>query len=126
MTQLILDGIVLPESVKDGYAVENDFDNVELEMISRRTVRELRKPVWKIRYQYGYFDTETRNALISACEKGKNEPITCGFIIPENEDMQYSEFWVETYKRPVFAWSRDGKPLWMDFSVELKEVRPHD
>ena len=84
MTQLILDttgyNLVLPESVKGGYVVEEQALSVDVEMITGRIVRQLRGNAWHITYQYGLFDDDTKNKLISVCRKGKGQAITCGFL----------------------------------------------
>lgn len=132
MTQLILDGVVLPESQKGGYTVEKTSLDVEVQMVTGRIVRELRGKVWTVKYQYGYFDDETKNRVIAACEKGQTTPITCGFLPQEsNGELIYSNFFVTNFKRPKFAWSRNassGKivPVWGDFNIELREVAPSD
>lgn len=147
MTQLILDttgyNIVLPESVKDGYKVYKEELASEVQMISGRMVKELRGNVWHISYQYGFFDDATKNNLISACEKGKAQSITCSFLTPDSTGaLTTSRFLVTTFNYPKFMWSRnvmqqqteDGTiteisvpvPMWGDFSVELREVKPSD
>ncbi len=128
MIQLILDGIEMPESRNGGYTASKTPLSVDVEMISGRLVRELRGTVWTISYQYGYFTPDTMHRIISACEKGRREAITCGFLIQESEEeaLTYSEFLVVNFKRPQFMWSKDGKPLWADFSMELREVNPSD
>ena len=138
MTQLVLDGIALPEAIKDTYKAYKDDLGVELQMISGRTVKEVRDSVWRISYSGGYFDPDTKNALLAACEKGKREPIRCGFLRAEedSENLIYGDFWVKSYKRPKFAWSTTEqvgevgnvqtvvRPLWVGFAVELRGVRP--
>lgn len=140
MTQLILDvngtAVQLPESRNGGYTVQKNSLGVDVQMISGRTVREVRGSVWVISYQYGFFDTEMKNKVIAACEKGRREAITCGFLKQESDDgtLAYSDFFVSSFTRPKFMWSRqkteDGEevsvPLWADFTVELKEVAPSD
>lgn len=139
MTQLILDtegyNITLPESIKGGYRAERLPLSVDVEMITGRLVRELRGSVWTVAYQYGYFSDADKNALIAACEKGRREPITCGFLAPESSGaLTYSQFIVTNFKYPTFFWSRLKEansetvpvPMWGDFSVELREVEPSD
>lgn len=137
MTQLILDlsgnAIYMPESVKRYRAWEED-GGAEVEMISRRTVRELRGNIWRVSYQYGYFNDEEKERVIESCMKGRRTPIRCAFLPPRSNDMRESEFFVTSFTWPTFQWSRiiteGGKeksvPVWADFSVELREVRPHD
>lgn len=141
MTQLILDvggyDLVLPESIKGGYLAERRPLFVDVEMVTGRMVRELRGTVWVVSYQFGFFGEEMKNNLISACEKGKRQPITCGFLPPESSGtLQYSDFFVTDFKRPKFMWSRQQTndatgvtapvPMWADFSVSLREVKPSD
>lgn len=138
MTQLILDtdgyNVVLPESQKDGYKVQFTPLHEDVEMITGRLVRELRGNVWVIGYQYGWFDTEMKSRVISACEKGKREPITCAFLTPDSGGtLSTSRFWVTAFNYPKFFWStrligdrQTPYPLWGDFSLTLREVRPGD
>ncbi len=139
MTQLILDttgyNMILPESIKGGYVVEEQALSVEVEMITGRIVRQLRGNAWHITYQYGFFDDDTKNKLISVCRKGKEQAITCGFLPPDSSGtLLYSNFLVMAFTYPKFMWSQmlpgengdTARPLWGDFSLELREVRPHD
>lgn len=135
MTQLILDAtgqaVVLPESRKGGYTAQYTPLHEDIEMISGRLVRELRGNVWVLGYQYGYFKQEMKNRVIAACERGKRAPITCAFLKPDSDgELSNSLFWVMSFNYPKFFWSRDdnGKPvpLWGDFSLTLREVRPSD
>lgn len=139
MRQLIIDGMPLPESQKGGYTVGVEDLSVDIKMISGRLVRELRGAAYTIAYQYGFFDDAEKNQLLSILEKGRRQPITCGFILPDcnddTEELVFSEFLVTKIKQPVFKWSRltdlesggtVAKPVWADFSFELREVNPHD
>lgn len=139
-----LDGnaIYLPESVKRYRAWEEDGGE-QIEMISRRLVLESRGNIWRVSYQYGYFDGETKNKVIESCIKGRKQPIRCLFLPPNSNDMIASDFFVMSFTSPKFMWSRvvpvdgevtdDGEiiteksvPIWADFGLELREVRPHD
>jgi hypothetical protein len=135
LIQLILDtggnNIVLPESRNGGYYPRKEPLSQEVQMISGRLVKELRGNVWVISYQYGYFNDDTRKKLIESCEKGRRTPITCAFLPQEGDELLTKNFFVTDYKRPKFQWSRlagEDKtvPLWADFSVELREVKPSD
>lgn len=140
MTQLILDSngaaVQLPESKKGGYTAQESELSVDVEMVSGRTVREVRGAVWVLSYQYGYLTTEQKDKVLAACQKGARGTIQCGFLTQESNDgaLQYSDFIVTSFTRPKFMWSRiisaDGEettiPMWADFKVDLREVRPHD
>lgn len=98
----------------------------EVEMISGRKVREIRGYSWYISYQYGIFDDNTYIDLIKICEKGMREPINCTFLIQENDKLINQKFWVETYERPRFMFSREGKAVWLNFSVQLIGANIYD
>ena len=130
MTQLILDttenNFVLPETMRGAYNIREVDLGTNIEMISGRTVKEIRGRAWEISYQYGYFADMDKDVFISACKKGVGTPISCSFLVPENNSFLTSEFWVTSFTRPKFMWSSDGKALWGDYTVTLREVRPHD
>jgi len=132
MVQLILDvggtyEFTLPESIKENYTAVKIPLATTAQMISGRTVRELRGNVWQVSYQYGYFKQTDLTNLLGACEKGMSQPIVCSFLTQENpEELTTEEFWVDSYQRPKFMWSLEGEPLWADFSIVLRGVRPSD
>lgn len=133
MTQLILDvdgaAIALPESQKGGYKAYEEDLSVQIPMIPGNLTVELGGKVWKVNYQYGFFNETEKNRFISACRKGRREPILCSFLPPDGNELQIGTFFVTAFNEPNFQWSSsfDGtpKPIWADFSVELREVRPH-
>ena len=127
MNQLVLDTtgtpVTLPESQKGGYIAELKPLSVDVEMVTGRIVRELRGNVWVLRYQYGYFTDQMRNSVLSACEKGRGQAITCLFLPPHSEQMITSKFMI-TDGEPIETLV--PVPMWGDFSVELREVKPSD
>lgn len=134
MTQLILDvggyAVALPESQKNGYSVDEETLTQDLVMIPGNMVKEIRGDVWVISYQYGYFNDADKDRVISACKKGQKEPIICTFLVPDSNETFTSNFFVTSFTRPKFMWSRSKDneivPLWGDFNVSLREVDPHD
>lgn len=125
MTQLILNGITLPES-KKRYRAWPEEGSVSVEMINRRLVKELRGDIWRVSYQYGYFSDAEKNALLAALELGRRQPISCTFLPPSSSTMLTRPFWVTDIQYPTFMWSAEGNPLWADFAFELREVEPSD
>lgn len=137
MTQLILDiggeSMVMPESKKNGYTVHEEPLAQSIDMISGRRIREYRGMVWTVMYQYGYLSDEDRVKFLNICRKGTTSTIDCNILIPTTDEMVTSKFMVTSYREPKFAWGRiimeDGKektvPLWGDYSIELREVKPH-
>ena len=137
MIQLILDvggeSISLPESRKGGYTIKEETLSESIQMISGRTVREYRGKVWVASYQYGYFNDADMKRVVAACEKGMKQSITCCVLTHESSELVTSKFIVTSFERPKFMWSRivteSGEekpvPMWADFSVSLREVKPH-
>lgn len=136
MVQLILDtkgeNVYLPEAMKGAYTADFSSLSVDVEMVTGRMVKEVVGNVWVIKYSYGYFNDEMKRKVISACEKGRREPINCGFLPPTSErELSYSDFFVISFTYPKFMWSRsdvnsNSVPLWGDFSMTLREVKPND
>ena len=130
MTQLILDteenNFILPETRKGAYNINEADIGTNIEMISGRTVKEIRGMAWEISYQYGYFSDMDKDVFIAACQNGVGTPISCSFLVPESNSFLTSKFWVTSFTRPKFMWSSEGKALWGDYTVTLREVRPHD
>lgn len=135
MTQLILDvggeNLILPETSKGKYRAYLNPGPEDVEMISRRLVRELHGDIWVAEYQYDYFKTEMKNRVISVCRKGRKQPLVCEILPPESAGERIiSRFWVMTFKEPKFYWSKNAYgtrvPLWGDFSLSLREVKPSD
>ena len=137
MIQMILDvaeqAVALPESKNGGYTIKEETLSESIQMISGRTVREYRGKVWVASYQYGYFNDSDMQRVISACEKGMKKSILCSVLTHENSDLITTNFIVTSFERPKFMWSRivteSGEeksiPMWADFSVSLREVKPH-
>ena len=137
MNQLILDvggeSISLPESKNGGYTIIEETLSESLQMISGRTIREYRGKVWVSSYQYGYFNDADMKRVVAACEKGMKQSITCCVLTHESSELVTSNFIVTSFERPKFMWSRivteSGEektvPMWADFSVNLREVKPH-
>ena len=129
MTQLILDtsgeNMVLPETRKNGYIADKIPLSVSLEMANGRMVREEKGFIWSISYQYGWFGDIDKDKFIRICEKGQSTPINCIFLDPLGNTTRTGVFWVDTYQRPKFQWSREGNALWGDYQITLREVKPN-
>ena len=137
MIQIILDvggyDVSLPESKNGGYTIKEETLSESLQMISGRTVREYRGKLWVASYQYGYFNDADMKRVVAACEKGMKQSITCCVLTHESSELVTSKFIVTSFERPKFMWSRivtesgeeNPVPMWADFSVRLREVKPH-
>lgn len=129
MTQMILDvggqGLAMPESIKGGYVIEPVNLYQDMEMISGRYVREYRGEAWQASHQYGYFNDTDKDRFLAACRKGTRGSILCTVLLQEQNRDYTGTFVVVSYRPPKFMWSADGKPVWADYFVQIREVRPH-
>lgn len=124
MTQLIINGIVLPETSGGKYKCYEGTLSDQIEMISGRVVTEVRGHVQYIEYSYDYMGNDLVRKLLSALRAGT--ALTVKYLPDSGDDMKTSTFVCEDLTPPVFAFSRSGKPYWHDISFTLREVRPHD
>lgn len=130
MTQIVIETIGLPESKRGGYRAWREDLGKSIEMISGRQVRESRGTVWRIAYQYGFFNDEDKQKILAVLEGGRKKPISVAFLPPDSNELGVSSFFVESLNYPKFMWSRDvggnPVPMWADLSFELREVKPSD
>lgn len=124
MTQLIINGIALPEASGGKYTCYEGTLSEQLEMISGRMVTEVRGHVWYIEYSYDYMGNELTRRLLAALRSGA--ALTVRYLPDDSDDLEESTFLCEDLTPPKFAFSRSGKPFWHDISFKLREVRPHD
>jgi len=123
LTQLIINGISLPQTNRDKFSCYPALLSESLEMISGRVVQEVRGKVWRITYSYDYMGNDLMRQALSVLRAGKSFPVT---FLPDNSDAyQSSIFRVNSITQPTFAFSKSGKPYWHNFSFTLREVKPH-
>lgn len=124
MTQLIINGILLPETSRDKYQCYPGELSVNVEMISGRTVREVRGHVQYIVWSYDYMGNELWRQLAQVLRS--NTSITVAYLPADGDELVSGEFLVESITQPTFAFSRGGVGLWHNVGFTLREVRPHD
>ena len=124
MTQLIINGILLPETSRDKYQCYPGELSVNVEMISGRTVREVRGHVQYIVWSYDYMGNELWRQLAQVLRS--NTSITVAYLPDDKDELVSGEFLVESITQPTFAFSRGGVGLWHNVGFTLREVRPHD
>lgn len=124
MTQLIINGIALPETSHDKYQCYPAPLGQQLEMISGRIVIESRGSVQKITYSYDYMGDALMRPLLAALRSG--EVIKAQYLPDNSAEMVSGDFIVESITNPTFAFSRSGKAYWHNIAFVLREVKPHD
>lgn len=124
MTQLIINGITLPQTSNDKFSCYPTKLTEQLEMISGRIVTEIRGTVQTITYAYDYMPDAQYKALLAALRS--NPPLIVTYLPDDSNEMKTSEFVVTSYPTPTFAFAKGDKPYWHNISFGLREVKPHD
>lgn len=123
MTQLIINGLVLPQTSRDKYSCYEEDLGTELEMISGRMVLELRGKVQRIIWSYDYLGDELCRPLLATLRSGRSFPVS---YLPDDGDALLSSTFLKTsLTNPTYAFSRGGKAFWHNIAFELREVYPH-
>lgn len=123
MTQLIIDGLYLPETTGDRYQCYPAELGESLAMISGRMVREIRGVVQMISYSYDYMGGEAWRRLAAVLRSGKSFPVT--YLPDDSDEMKTGTFLTDSLASPTFAFSQGGAGRWHNISFTLREVKPH-
>ena len=123
-SQFEINGIALPESIGDGYKVYDERLSKNVQMISGKTVQEVRGYTTVIEYQYGALSDELYKTLLPILRSGQTLEVT--YTVPETSARQYDKMIVVSYTQPKYMFSRGDDPVWLDFGLKLKGVYPHD
>lgn len=124
IAQLTIGSIILPESIGDGYKVYDDRLSQNVQMISGKWVQEVRGYTTVIEYQYGALPDATFKALLPLLRSG--ETLDVFYVVPETDITQYEKMIVDSYSQPKYMFTHGTDPVWLDFSMKLKGVYPHD
>lgn len=124
ITQLIVNGIYLPQTSGDRYKCYPAELGTQVDMISGRRVTELRGHVVTIEWSYDYLTPALWAQLAAVLRSGGAFPVS--YLPDDSGVMATSTFLVESYTPPVFAFSRRGEAYWHNVSFKLREVAPHD
>ena len=124
MTQLIINGIYLPETSRDKDQCYPEELSVNVAMISGRTVREVRGHVQMISWSYDYMGNDQWRQLAAVLRSGSAFPVV--YLPDDSDEMVSGTFLTETVTQPTFAFSRGGVGLWHNVGFTLREVSPHD
>ena len=123
MTQIILNGVYLPQMSHDRYACWEEELAETVPMVSGRVVKEVRGRVYKARWGCDVLDDETYKAALAVLRSGKSFAAT---VLPDNgEEMISSTFLVESITPATFAFAASGKAIWHGLAFQIREVEPH-
>lgn len=123
MTQIILNGIALPEASGDQYSCWEEELSVQVDMISGRRVVEQRGLVWRVSWAYDYLDNDTTSRLLAVLRSGAPFVAT---VLPDNSlQTVTSSFLTERLTPPTFLFDDNGTPCWHGLAFTLREEMPH-
>lgn len=124
MTQLVIGGVVLPETSRDKYSCYEELITKSVEMISGRMVQEVRGKVWIATYSYDYMGNEKLREVLEVLRSGRSFQAQ---VLPDNSDTTITINAICTdLTPPTFAFSKDGVGLWHNLLFGIREVSPHD
>ena len=124
MTQILINGLALPQTSNDRYRCYPSKLAEQVMMISGRMVTEIRGTVQIIEYSYDYMTDTTYKALLTALRT--NPPITVTYLPDDSDTMVTSDFVVTSYPMPSFMFAKSGTAYWHNVSFAIREVSPHD
>ena len=127
MTQLIIDGIAMPEVSKNKYKAEEVPLSQTVEMISGRMVIEERGKVWMSTSAYNYLYDPEGVLLPALLNKLRGSvPFVATFLPDNGTEMLTGTFVVTSITSPSMSFSAGGVPYWTGLSFVLREEEPHD
>lgn len=127
MTQIILNGILLPQASFDQYACWEEALTRQLDMISGRRVLERigkKWKVWRAQWACDYLEDEICRPALEVLRSG--EPVIAS-VLPDNGDgMVTASFVVEAVTNPTFLIDDGDRPVWHGLGFTLREEYPHE
>lgn len=123
MTQLIINGITLPETTPDRYSAHPDTLKLQTEMISGRIVTEKRGTVWVVSYSYDWLPNSIWIPLAANLRDSTPMPVV---FLPDNGDEMITDNMVTIeLTNPTYAFARYSQPYWHNLAFSLRSERPY-
>ena len=126
VTQLILNGIPLPEASNDKFACWEETLTRQVTMVTGRVVLEALEPaakIWRASYTFDYMGNEKLRQVLSVLRSGAPFPAS---VLPDGQDqLVTSVFICDSITQPTYAFSAGGVGLWHNLSFTLREEEPH-
>ena len=124
MTQLIVGGVILPQTSTDKYQCSPEELATTVDMISGRRVKEIRGTVQMISWSYDYMGDELWRELQAVLRSGTSFQVA--YLPDDGEELRTGIFLTASLTPPTFGFSVNGKALWHNVAFTLREVKPHD
>lgn len=125
LTQIILDGVELPQVSRDRYTCWEEELSVSKVMAAGNMVKEIKHPgkVWRVQYQFDTMGNELMRQVMAVLRRGDSFPAA---VLPDNADTPVTaEFFCVSLTAPTFSFEKNGVGLWHNLAFELREVEPH-
>lgn len=127
MTQLILDGTLMPVVSKNKYKAEEVPLSVLDEMIDGTMIIEERGKVWMVSCGYNYLYDRGGTILPRVLATLRSsKPFLATFLPDNGTELVTAKFVVTALQSPTMSFSAGGVPYWTGLSFTLREERPHD
>lgn len=126
MNQIIIDGVLLPETSRDRYSCWEETLTRQVTMISGRVVVEAigdRNKIWKASYSYDYMGNDLLRRALEVLRSGA--PFMASVLTDDRDEMVTSSFVVTELSQPTMAFSRKDNAFWHNLSFTIREVHPH-
>ena len=125
LTQLILEGLPMPESSNDRYVCWEEELHVDLIMADGSMVRQEREKgkVWRARYSYDLLDTDTYTQALAVLQGGNH--FRASVLPSRGTELVAGDFFCVSLTPATFAFSDGGEAVWHNLAFELREVTPH-
>lgn len=125
MTQLIINGVTLPETRNNKYKCYIHEHNDDIRMCDGTLVTEVGYGYYVIDYAFDYLSDAIYRSLIAVLQS--REPIDTMFLPNDNStELQRGMFKCTKRPQPEYAFSRGGKPFWHNIAFTLEGVNPID
>ena len=121
--ELIIDDVVFPTSTHDNYSAYPANKKELLEMADKSMTEETIGKIWMIEYSYDYMGVEKLRECLSVLRGGGVK--TVSFLPDDSDELQISQFLVESLIAPSLAFIRKNQGKWHRISFVLREVSPH-
>jgi|LSQX01.3.fsa_nt_gb hypothetical protein len=122
MTQLIIEGIALPEAPEGKYKSYPKSTSVTLDMISGRTVSEVGYRKTYIEYTSNILSNDLKNSILAVLRGDADIDVT---HMPDGgTEMQRELFKCESITPPSSSFIVNGEQYWRGLSFVLKGVSP--
>lgn len=124
MTQLVIAGIELPETSRDQYSCYPAEKGKQLEMISGRTVFEIRGQVTMVEYAIDYIEDAMLRALLKVLRSRR--PFLVRYLPDDDDTPSEATFFCKSLTPPKYLGSEGEVPIWHKLSFTLQSEYPID